>query len=92
MGPTRSLRTDESAPVFSLPDNRGWEMVSPTEKNGGEIQGFGGMFGGGVLQAAAQGGADHLHVDLLFRRAAGLARGQPVRLDAERHPPGRRRT
>jgi hypothetical protein len=57
VGPTRSLRTDESTPVFSLPDNRRWEMVSPTEKNGGEIQGFGAVFAGGVLQAAVQGGA-----------------------------------
>ncbi len=32
-------------------------MVSPIEKNGGEIQGFGGNFGGDVIQAAAQGGA-----------------------------------
>ena len=49
--------TDEALPSFSLPDNRGWEMVSPIEKNGGEIQSFGGNLGGGVIQAAAQGGA-----------------------------------
>ena len=49
-GPTRSR------PIFSLPDDRGWEMVSPTDKNGGEIQSFGENHGGGVLQAAAQGG------------------------------------
>ena len=44
-------------PVFSLPDARGWEMVSPVDKNGGGIQSFGENFGGGVIQAAAQGGA-----------------------------------
>jgi hypothetical protein len=56
-GPLRSLMTDEPEPVFSLPDNRGWEMVSPLDKNGGEIQGFGQNHGGGTIQAAAQGGA-----------------------------------
>jgi len=57
VGPLRALNTDEEAPVFTLPDNRGWEMVSPLDKNGGEIQGPGANFGGGVIQAAAQGGA-----------------------------------
>jgi hypothetical protein len=57
VGAVRSLRTDEESSLFSLPDNRGWELVSPVDKNGGEIQGFGGNRGGGVIQAAAQGGA-----------------------------------
>ena len=57
VGAVRSLRTDEISPLFSLPDGRGWEMVSPVDKNGGEIQGFGENRGGGVIQAAAQGGA-----------------------------------
>ncbi len=57
VGPLRSFKTDEPAPVFTLPDGRGWEMVSPLDKNGGEIQGFGQNRGGGVIQAAAQGGA-----------------------------------
>ncbi len=56
-GPIRQFTTRETAPVFSLPDHRGWEMVSPVSKNGGEIQSFGENFGGGVIQAAAQGGA-----------------------------------
>jgi hypothetical protein len=56
VGKVRSLRTDEASALFVLPDNRGWEMVSPVDKNGGEIQGFGGNRGGGVIQAAAQGG------------------------------------
>jgi hypothetical protein len=56
-GPTRSFETDEPEAIFSLPDNRGWEMVSPVDKNGGEIQGFAANQGGGVIQAAAQGGA-----------------------------------
>lgn len=56
VGPVRSIGTDELSPVFSLPDDRGWEMVSPVDKNGGEIQGVGANLGGGVIQAAAQGG------------------------------------
>jgi hypothetical protein len=57
VGAIRSFETDEPEAIFSLPDNRGWEMVSPVDKNGGEIQGFGANQGGGVIQAAAQGGA-----------------------------------
>jgi hypothetical protein len=53
-GPTRDLRTHSAAP-FALPDNRGWEMVSPVEKNGGEVEPPGALAGGGVLQAAADG-------------------------------------
>jgi hypothetical protein len=57
IGNTRSFRTDQLEPIFALPDERGWEMVSPVDKNGGDIQGVGANHGGGVLQAAAQGGA-----------------------------------
>jgi hypothetical protein len=39
----------------ALPDNRGWELVSPVDKNGGEIAAPGELAGGGVLQAAADG-------------------------------------
>lgn len=41
----------------ALPDNRGWELVSPVEKNGGQVDPPGAIDGGGVLQAAAAGGA-----------------------------------
>jgi hypothetical protein len=54
-GPIRRFTTREAEPVFRLPDSRGWEMVSPIGKNGGSIQSFGQNFGGGVIQAAAQG-------------------------------------
>ena len=57
VGPVRSLTTDEESPIFALPDSRGWEMVSPIDKNGGEIEGFGANLGGAVIQAAAQGGS-----------------------------------
>jgi hypothetical protein len=54
-GPARLLTTDKLGTEFILPDGRGWEMVSPVDKNGGEIQGFEANFGGDVLQAAADG-------------------------------------
>lgn len=41
----------------SLPDSRGWGMVSPVDKNGGQVDLPGTFAGGGVLQAAAGGGA-----------------------------------
>jgi hypothetical protein len=49
-----SLSSAQAAPLELL-DSRGWEMVSPVEKNGGEVQGFGANFGGDVLQAAGDG-------------------------------------
>jgi len=56
-GPTGWFATTESAPVFSLPDGRGWERVSPADKGGGNLQRPGEIFGGGVFQAAAPGSA-----------------------------------
>jgi hypothetical protein len=44
-----------------LPDGRAWEMVSPLEKNGGEINGIGGLVPteglpeGGIVQASVEG-------------------------------------
>jgi hypothetical protein len=53
--PNAQLRFEDSS--FALPDCRAWEMVSPTEKNGGAIQGPGQNFGGDVLQASTSGEA-----------------------------------
>ena len=39
----------------ALLDGRGWEMVSPVEKNGGEVQGLGPSAGASLLQAAPDG-------------------------------------
>jgi hypothetical protein len=55
-GPEHAFTSEEVAAVFALPDSRGWEMVSPIDKNGGQIQGFGANSGGDVLQAAEGGG------------------------------------
>jgi hypothetical protein len=40
-----------------LADGRGWEMVSPVDKNGGQVDPPGAIAKGGVLQAASRGGA-----------------------------------
>jgi len=55
-GPPRAF-TLRVAEESLLLDGRGWEMVSPVDKNGGEVQPPGGVFGGGVFQAAAAGGS-----------------------------------
>jgi hypothetical protein len=54
-GPERTLGTQAPTNAFSLLDGRGWEMVSPVDKNGGAIQAPEGIFGGGDFQAAANG-------------------------------------
>lgn len=41
--------------LLVLPDGRGWEMVSPVQKGGGQVDAPGEDAGGGVLQAAADG-------------------------------------
>jgi hypothetical protein len=53
--PNETLRAEDSS--NALPDCRAYEMVSPVDKNGGAIQGFGANSGGGVLQAAENGSA-----------------------------------
>lgn len=71
VGPMRELVTQSAVSTFVLPDSRGWEMVSPVEKNGGDVQGFGETFGGGTIQAAAQGGAITYTSSSSFSGAAG---------------------
>jgi hypothetical protein len=56
-GPPRLFTTEAFAGPSILLDDRGWEIVSPLDKNGGQIQGFGASFGGGTIQAAADGSA-----------------------------------
>jgi hypothetical protein len=57
IGAVHSFSTEGFAGPSPLLDGRAWEMVSPVDKNGGQIQGFGGSLYGGVLQAASSGGA-----------------------------------
>jgi hypothetical protein len=50
------FRTAPAAGGPLLPDGRGWELVSPADKNGGGIAQPESIAKGGTLQAAAQGG------------------------------------
>ena len=54
---TRPFATQPPTNAFALLDHRGWEMVSPIDKNGGAISAPGTVSGGGVFQAAAGAGA-----------------------------------
>jgi len=51
---THTFTTQGTELVFSLPDDRGWEMVSPVDKNGGAITSVGSQEPR-VFQAAADG-------------------------------------
>ncbi|HEX5713416.1 MAG TPA: hypothetical protein VFX85_08900 [Solirubrobacterales bacterium] len=75
LGPARLFVTQESTPGTALPDGRGWEMVSPVDKNGGEIQGPGAIFGGGVLQASADGSSVTYSSTSSFAGALGAPGG-----------------
>jgi len=55
-GPTREVRTFSAEAPFVLPDGRGWEMVSPVEKNGGQIASLN-EAGAGPSRAATGGDA-----------------------------------
>jgi hypothetical protein len=52
-GPDHLFGTQGTELTFHLPDQRGWEMVSPVEKGGGAIAAPESLFGGGDLQAAS---------------------------------------
>ena len=54
----------------ALPDGRGYELVSPVDKNGAQVDLPESLFGGGAFQAAAQGGA------LTYTSASSFAGGQ----------------
>jgi hypothetical protein len=54
-GPEHTLTTQPTTLVFGLPDDRGWEMVSPIDKGGGAVGAPQALFGGGDFQAAAHG-------------------------------------
>ncbi len=53
-GPDRTFTTQSLGGVFSLPDNRAWELVSPPDKHGALI---GWISESGLFQASVDGGA-----------------------------------
>jgi WD40-like Beta Propeller Repeat len=65
------LAAQAAGPEGAL-DARAWEMVSPLEKNSGEVQAPG-VKGGGVFQAAAGGGALGFGSTSSFAEAQGAA-------------------
>jgi len=69
-GPTREFVTQATGGGSTLADGRAWEMVSPVDKNGGDVSAPGSLSGGGVLQAAVQGGA------VTYGSSASFAGGQ----------------
>jgi hypothetical protein len=56
IGSDHIFSTQGSALSFQLPDDRGWELVSPVDKGGGAIAAPEALFGGGDLQASPLGG------------------------------------
>jgi hypothetical protein len=60
---------DSGGPL--LPDARGWEMVSPADKNGGGVAAPESIAKGGTLQAAAQGGSATYSSSSSFAGGAG---------------------
>ncbi|HSK49734.1 MAG TPA: hypothetical protein VK889_04475, partial [Solirubrobacterales bacterium] len=61
-----------AAPAAALPDDRGWELVSPVEKNGGGIA-TPSEAGAGTTRAAAAGGAIAYASRASFAAGAGAA-------------------
>jgi len=53
----KTAREQTGAKNAGLADCRAFELVSPVDKNGGQVEAPGELFGGGVLQASAQGGS-----------------------------------
>jgi hypothetical protein len=56
IGADHVFSTQQNGLTFRLPDQRGWEMVSPVEKGGGAIAAPESLFGGGDLQASSASG------------------------------------
>src|SRR3977135_3542693 len=70
--PNEPVRLQQGA--TALPDCRAYEMVSPPDKNGGDVRGIDGVSGGGVVQASADGQS----VTYLTLNAFGDAKSAPV--------------
>jgi hypothetical protein len=78
--PDHVLITQEFSTAFRLPDERGWELVSPVDKAGGAIAAPSALFGGGDIQAAAAAPADPTAPVVTYGSATsfGNAAGAPA--------------
>jgi hypothetical protein len=76
-GPTHVFATQQSELAFGLPDDRGWEMVSPIDKGGGAIAAPEGLFGGGVQQASPANGERAAAIAYSSSTSFGAAHGAP---------------
>jgi hypothetical protein len=76
LGSDHTFTTQGAGGPLVLPDGRGWEMVSPVEKNGGQVEPLSGvtLTGGGVVQASPDG--ERVTYDTVA--AFGEAQGNPV--------------
>lgn len=63
--------TEPFAGASPLLPGRAWELVSPPDKEGGQVQGPGESLGGGTIQAAAGGGALTFSSTFSFGAAEG---------------------
>ena len=86
IGPDHLFSTQGQELSFHLPDQRGWELVSPVDKGGGAIAPPQSLFGGGDLQASpsSDSGGDHLRLFHLFLGRRGRPTGEPVPLAKDR--------
>jgi len=71
--PNATARSQTGANGSELADCRAFELVSPIDKNGGEVAVPGGIAGGGVLQAGAQGSSVTYGSEASFAGGAGAA-------------------
>jgi hypothetical protein len=77
IGPEHVFSTQGSELTFHLPDNRGWELVSPVDKDGGAIAPPEALFGGGDLQASPLSGSTSASISYGSSTSFGAAQGAP---------------
>jgi hypothetical protein len=77
IGPDHLFSTQGTELTFRLPDNRGWEMVSPVDKGGGAIAPPESLFGGGDLQASPSSSAEGAAISYGSSTSFGEAQGAP---------------
>ncbi len=77
-GPDQTFTTEALNSTYGLPDGRQYEMVSPPDKLGALIAGFGGYSGGGLIQAAADGSKITYLAYSPFANPKGNANGSQI--------------